>query len=87
MQRKGLIGWICALLCVGSLFPAQAQEKKDNHFEVSKNLEIFNSLVKEMEMFYVDTIDVEKTVRRGMVAWIRIRNIYLNRKWAISSSS
>ena len=70
MQRKGLIGWICALLCVGSLFPAQAQEKKDNHFEVSKNLEIFNSLVKEMEMFYVDTIDVEKTVRRGIDAML-----------------
>ena len=70
MQRKGLIGWICALLCVGTLFPAQAQEKKDNHFEVSKNLEIFNSLVKEMEMFYVDTIDVEKTVRRGIDAML-----------------
>ena len=35
MQRKGLIGWICALLCAGTLFPVQAQEKKDNHFEVS----------------------------------------------------
>ena len=50
------------------LFPAQAQEKKDNHFEVSKNLEIFNAVVKETEMFYVDTFDVEKSVQRGIRA-------------------
>lgn len=70
MRRKGLIGWICALLCAGTLFLVQAQEKKDNHFEVSKNLEIFNSLVKEMEMFYVDTVDIDKTVRRGIDAML-----------------
>ena len=67
----------------------QAQEKKDNHFEVSKNLEIFNSLVKEMEMFYVDTVDVEKTVRRGIDAMLGgldpYTNIYPNRKWATLS--
>lgn len=70
MQRKGLIGWMCALSCAGALLPGQAQEKKDNHFEVSKNLEIFNSLVKETEMFYVDTVDVEKAVRRGIDAML-----------------
>ena len=53
MQRKGLIGWICALLCAGTLFPVQAQEKKDNHFEVSKNLEIFNSLEDFMMLFLI----------------------------------
>ena len=47
-----------------------AQEKKDNRFEVSKHLEIFNALVKEVEMFYVDTVDVEKTVRRGIDAML-----------------
>ncbi len=71
MQRKSIINWICALLMAGISFPVMAQkDKKDNHFEVSKNLEIFNSLVKEMEMFYVDTIDVEKTVRRGINAML-----------------
>ena len=70
MRRRGIYGWMCALLLAGVLCPAQAQEKKDNHFEVSKNLEIFNSLVKEMEMFYVDTVDVEKTVRRGIDAML-----------------
>jgi carboxyl-terminal processing protease len=47
-----------------------AQAQKDNRFEISKQLEIFNALVKEMEMFYVDTIDVETTLRRGIDAML-----------------
>ena len=58
----------CLLLLAGSVLPGQAQ--KDNRFEVSKNLDIFNALVKEVEMFYVDSVDVEKTVRRGINAML-----------------
>ena len=64
IQRERLIGLFCLLLLFGSIMPGQAQ--KDNRFEVSKNLDIFNALVKEVEMFYVDSVDVEKTVRRGI---------------------
>ncbi|WP_407946976.1 S41 family peptidase [Parabacteroides sp. PH5-16] len=56
------------LFLLGTALPIQAQ--KDNRFEVSKQLDIFNALVKEMEMFYVDTIDVDKTVRRGVDAML-----------------
>ncbi|MDR1499353.1 MAG: S41 family peptidase [Tannerellaceae bacterium] len=41
-----------------------------NRFEVSKQLEIFNALLKEMEMFYVDSIDIEGTIRRGIDAML-----------------
>ncbi|WP_075556055.1 S41 family peptidase [Parabacteroides timonensis] len=64
IRRERLIGLFCLLLLFGSTMPGQAQ--KDNRFEVSKNLDIFNALVKEVEMFYVDSVDVEKTVRRGI---------------------
>ncbi|MCD8268072.1 MAG: S41 family peptidase [Parabacteroides sp.] len=58
----------CLLLLWGSIVPGQAQ--KDNRFEVSKNLDIFNALVKEVEMFYVDSVDVEKIMRRGINAML-----------------
>lgn len=64
IRRERLIGLFGLLLLLGSVMPGQAQ--KDNRFEVSKNLDIFNALVKEVEMFYVDSVDVEKTVRRGI---------------------
>lgn len=62
--RERFLGLFCLLLLFGSVMPGQAQ--KDNRFEVSKNLDIFNALVKEVEMFYVDSVDVEKTIRRGI---------------------
>ena len=68
VRRERLIGLFCLLLLAGSILPGQAQ--KDNRFEVSKNLDIFNALVKEVEMFYVDSVDVEKTVRRGINAML-----------------
>ena len=61
-QREKIIVLFSLLLLLGGVIPGQAQ--KDNRFEVSKNLDIFNALVKEVEMFYVDSVDVEKTVRK-----------------------
>ena len=48
-----------------------AANSDDKHFEMSKQLDIFNALVKEMEMFYVDTLDIQKTVNRGINAMLR----------------
>lgn len=67
-DRKKMIGLFVLLLLAGNAWPGKAQT--DNRFEVSKNLDIFNALVKEMEMFYVDSIDIDKAVRRGIDAML-----------------
>lgn len=64
-QRKG--GWLLCLWFIATAVWAQ----RDNRFEVSKQLEIFNSVLKEVEMFYVDSLDVEKSVRRGIDAMLK----------------
>jgi carboxyl-terminal processing protease len=39
----------------------------DSHsFSISKNMSIFNSIVMELDMFYVDSIDPDKTIREGI---------------------
>ncbi|MDL2255887.1 S41 family peptidase [Parabacteroides sp. OttesenSCG-928-K15] len=63
-QSKAIVCLLVMIILAGTILPVSAQ--KDNRFEISKNLEIFNALVKEMEMFYVDSVDIEKTLRRGM---------------------
>jgi len=68
IQKSKIISFICLLFLTASVFSGQAQ--KDNRFEVSKNLDLFNALVKEAEMFYVDSVDIEKTVRRGIDAML-----------------
>lgn len=53
------------------LLPVCAQEKKpasDRYFDIVKNLDVFNSIYKELEMFYVDTLDAAKVIRKGIDA-------------------
>ena len=38
----------------------------DRNFQIAKNLDIFNAIVKELDMFYVDPIDPNKTIREGI---------------------
>lgn len=39
---------------------------QQRYFDINKNIEIFNSVVREMDMFYVDSIDLSKTIRSGI---------------------
>lgn len=66
--KKNLVLFLGLLLGAAPFTEGRAQS--DNRFEVSKNLDIFNALVKEAEMFYVDSMDVEKSVRRGIDAML-----------------
>ena len=43
----------------------------DRHFELSKNLEIFNSLYKSLNLHYVDTIPLSKMVKAGIDGMLR----------------
>lgn len=67
MKKNNVIIAICvSLLCL-----CWAGFKRDNHnFQVSKNLDVFNSVYKELDMFYVDTIDPQKVIRAGIDAML-----------------
>ncbi|MDR1202082.1 MAG: S41 family peptidase [Tannerellaceae bacterium] len=67
---KSIICTSSLLLFLGSVESVQAQTQDGNRFEVSKQLDIFNALVKEVEMFYVDTLDIEATINRGINAML-----------------
>jgi len=69
MLRVKLVRFFFLLIvCIGYTY-VKAQD--DRHFEISKQLDIFNAIVKEVEMFYVDTVEVDKMVRRGIDAMLR----------------
>lgn len=68
MREKLYSVLICFLFSI--ILPVSVSAQKDNRFEVSKNLDIFNALVKEVEMFYVDSVEVEKMVRKGIDAML-----------------
>jgi len=57
---------------------AAKKEKTSREFEISKNLDIFNSLYKELDLFYVDTIRPEKEIKNGIDAMLGNLDPYTN---------
>lgn len=59
---------ICAALIIPSVL---ADEKKDNSgAAIARNLDIFNTVYKELNTFYVDTIDAEKSIETAITAML-----------------
>lgn len=55
---------IVAIVAIGAFFSFKSGD--DRNFQIAKNLDIFNAIVKELDLFYVDTIDPNKTIRDGI---------------------
>ena len=55
---------VAGLIIIGTLFSisTQAQLSEKTNFDIAKYLDIYNALFKELNMFYVDSIDVKKTI-------------------------
>lgn len=51
---------------------------ENRNFELAKNLTIFNSIVKELDLFYVDTIQPNDLVRTGIDAMLYSLDPYTN---------
>ena len=61
-RRNGVL--LAAVLVAVAFFSFKSGD--DRNFQIAKNLDTFNSIVKELDMFYVDTLDPNKTAREGI---------------------
>ncbi len=64
---KKLFHTVLVLLCVAMVAQGATRSKKN---EISRNLDIFNALFKEMQTFYVDSIDAEKSINTAIRAML-----------------
>ena len=55
------------LVAISVIAPAATRSKKS---EISRNLDIFNALYKELQTFYVDSIDAEKSINTAIAAML-----------------
>jgi len=64
---------VAGLILVGTFvsFHAQAQLSENTNFDIVKYLDIYNSLFKELNLFYVDSIDVKKTIQDNITFMLR----------------
>lgn len=77
MKKTFLLAAGCWLLTIGSVSNAQGtQPQSDRNFTIAKNLDIFNSIYKTLELFYVDTLETEKIIRTGIDAILECMDPY-----------
>ncbi|MBR2379436.1 MAG: S41 family peptidase [Paraprevotella sp.] len=48
-----------------------AQKERNHNFEISKNLEIFNDIYKQLDLFYVDTLSADTVIEWGINSMLR----------------
>lgn len=70
--KKSLLVTFVVLLGLG----LSSFKDDDRNFQIAKNLDIFNSIFKELDMFYVDTIDPEKMIETGVNGMLSLTDPY-----------
>lgn len=70
--RKSIAGALVVLLGLG--FSSFTED--DRSFQKAKNLDIFNAIFKELDMFYVDTINPEKMIQNGVNGMLALTDPY-----------
>lgn len=70
--KKMLAGAFIVMLGMGMT----SFKEDDRNFQISKNLDIFNSIFKELDMFYVDTVNAEKMIQTGVEGMLSLTDPY-----------
>ena len=73
MNRRAI--W-AGVLMVSLVLGLSSFKGDDRNFQISKNLDVFNSIFKELDLFYVDTINVEKMIQNGINGMLSLTDPY-----------
>ena len=71
---KRILCILVVLVLNSSLFilhsQAQKKQKNEHSFSVAKNMDVFNSLYRDLDVMYVDTLDADELVKVGIDAML-----------------
>lgn len=71
--KRTLIGALVVLMALGL---SSFKQKDDRNFQIAKNLDIFNAIFKELDLFYVDTLNPEKVIQNGVNGMLALTDPY-----------
>ncbi|MCR4772863.1 MAG: S41 family peptidase [Prevotella sp.] len=69
---KKMIFLIAMLIAI----PTMAQNSSKHNFEVAKNMNVFNSIYKALDLMYVDTLNANEVIGNGINAMLRSLDPY-----------
>lgn len=68
-MKKVKLWLLGSIICVAALFSISSKDV--DYFEISKNIDIFVTLFKELNIHYVDKIDPSTVIRKGIDAMLK----------------
>lgn len=79
MNKKAiyLVLCVCSLLCTSNVFSAEKKQSERN-FEITKQLDIYNSLFRELDLYYVDSIEPKKLITESINDMLGTLDPYTN---------
>src|SRR5690554_3272960 len=64
-MRKSILLPLVALVTIHVVIAqAPTPEQNQRYFDINKNIDIFNSVLRELDLFYVDSVEVNNLVQR-----------------------
>lgn len=75
-MKKLKILFLTLALALACSFASMAQEPTQNDFEISKNIDIFVSLIKQLNTYYVDDINPGQLMKTAMDAMLKSLDPY-----------
>ena len=77
MRKIFKFKWLAATVILGFL-AIGAQSANEKYFEIAKNLDIFATLIREVNSYYVDEINPNRMVKSGIDAMLNTLDPYTN---------
>ncbi len=75
-HKKRLI--VAGILLIISVFSVGFYREGDKYFEIAKNIDIFSKLLRTIDLYFVDEIDPNRFVRKGIDGMLRSLDPYTN---------
>lgn len=75
---RGSKGFVAGIILSGVLFLFIQGRTADSYFEISKNLDIFNAVVKELNIYYVDPVEPGQLIKNGIDEMLADLDPYTN---------
>ncbi|WP_165020822.1 S41 family peptidase [Dysgonomonas sp. ZJ279] len=69
MKNKLIVLFVLSIIGTSAINAQNTQpqnQDQQRYFDINKNIDIYNSILRELDLFYVDSLDITKTVRTGI---------------------
>ncbi len=77
-MKKPFLIVLSTIICLSTFVSAQKPNSTDRYFEINKNIDILTTILKEIDLFYVDSLDIDKVVNTTINSMLAQLDPYTN---------